>query len=226
MLAPLLNLSIKGVIWYQGETNTGRPAEYVDLFPAMIRDWRTQFGQGDFPFIFVQLANFMEAKEPPGESQWAETRDAQLRALSVPNTAMVVTIDVGEWNDIHPLDKQTVGERLALAARKVAYGENDLVYSGPTFQSMTVAGNKMVLEFENQGSGLVARGNTLNGFAVAGADGRFVWAQAEIRDNQVIVWSDEIETPVKVRYAWADNPDTANLYNREGLPASPFQAPR
>ncbi|MFC1720406.1 sialate O-acetylesterase [Pseudomonadota bacterium] len=224
MLAPLLNLSIKGVIWYQGETNTGRPAEYVDLFPAMIRDWRTQFGQGDFPFIFVQLANFMEARETPEESEWAETREAQRLALREPNTAMAVTIDVGEWNDIHPLDKKTVGERLALAARKVAYGENDLVFSGPMFNSMTVAGRKAVLEFDNPGSGLVARGNKLNGFEIAGADGRFVWAQAEIKNNQVIVWSDEIETPVTVRYAWADNPDTANLYNREGLPASPFQA--
>ncbi|MCJ7814613.1 MAG: sialate O-acetylesterase, partial [Xanthomonadales bacterium] len=224
MLAPLLNLSIKGVIWYQGESNTGRPGEYAELFPAMIRDWRTQFGQGDFPFLFVQLTNFMEAKEQPEESLWAETRDAQLQALSEPNTAMVVTIDVGEWNDIHPLDKKTVGQRLALAARKIAYGESDLVYSGPTFKSMTIAGNKMVLEFDNLGTGLVTRGNSLNGFAIAGADGKFVWAEAKIEDNRVVVWSNDIQAPVKVRYAWADNPDTANLYNRQGLPASPFQA--
>jgi sialate O-acetylesterase len=119
MLAPLLNLSIKGAVWYQGESNTDRPKEYAELFPAMIRDWRKQFGQGDFPFIFVQLPNFMEPKEQPEESQWAETRDAQLQALAEPNTAMVVTIDVGEWNDIHPLNKKTVGQRLALAAAKM-----------------------------------------------------------------------------------------------------------
>lgn len=224
MLAPLLNLSIKGVIWYQGETNTGRPAEYADLFPALIRDWRKQFGQGDFPFIYVQLANFMEARDAPMESAWAETREAQRLALSEPNTAMAVTIDVGEWNDIHPLDKKTVGQRLALAARNIAYGENDLVYSGPSFKSMKARDNQLVLEFDNRGSGLVARGNRLKGFAVAGEDGRFVRAQAKIEDNRVIVWSDAVDVPLKVRYAWADNPVDANLYNREGLPASPFQA--
>jgi len=224
MLAPLLNLSIKGVIWYQGESNTGKPGEYVELFPAMIRDWRNQFGQGDFPFIFVQLANFMEAKDQPEESLWAETREAQRLALREPNTAMAVAIDVGEWNDIHPLDKKAVGHRLALAARKIAYGESDLVYSGPTFKSMTIEGNKILLDFDNLDGGLVAKGNNLDGFAVAGADGRFVWAQAKIDRDRVVVWSDEVEAPVKVRYAWADNPDTANLYNQEGLPASPFQA--
>jgi sialate O-acetylesterase len=223
MLAPLLNLSIKGVVWYQGESNTDRPGEYAKLFPAMIRDWRTQFAQGDFPFIFVQLPNFMEPKEQPEESQWAETRDAQLQALGEPNTAMVVTIDVGEWNDLHPLNKKTVGQRLALAARKTAYGESELVHSGPSYKSMQIMDDKIVLEFENQGAGLMARGDRLEGFAIAGADGRFVWAKAKIEDYRVIVWSNEVEAPVKVRYAWADNPDTANLYNLEGLPASPFQ---
>lgn len=224
MLAPLLNLAIKGVIWYQGESNTDRAAEYAALFPAMIRDWRKQFRQGEFPFIFVQLANFGEAQDAPVESSWAETRNAQLLALSEPNTAMVVTIDVGEWNDIHPLNKKTVGERLALAARHVAYGETELVHSGPTYGAMEISGNKIILEFENQGTGLLVRGDHLGGFAVAGSDGRFVRAEARIEGTQVIVWSNEIQAPVKVRYAWADNPDTANLYNREGLPASPFQA--
>ncbi len=223
MLAPLLNLTIKGVIWYQGESNTDRPQEYANLFPAMIRDWRKQWGQGDFPFIFVQLANFMEPREKPVESMWAETRNAQLQALDEPNTAMVVTIDVGEWNDIHPLNKKTVGERLALAARDLAYGEHTLVSSGPLYESMKISGNRIVLEFNHRGSGLVARGDELHGFAIAGDDGKYVWAEAVIENDRVLVWSDRVEAPVKVRYAWADNPDMANLYNREGLPASPFQ---
>lgn len=224
MLAPILDTKIKGVIWYQGETNTGRPEEYAELFPAMIRDWRKQFDQGNFPFIYAQLTNFQEAREQPGESQWAETRDAQLKALSEPNTAMAVLIDVGEWNDIHPLNKKAVGDRLALAARKLAYGEEKLVYSGPLFKSMKIKSNKAVLSFDHVGGGLVYKGDELLGFAVAGSDGKFVWAEARIKDDKVIVWNDEISEPVKVRYAWADNPDTANLYNKEGLPASPFQA--
>lgn len=224
MLAPLLDTKIKGVIWYQGETNTGRPEEYVELFPAMIRDWRKQFDQGNFPFIYAQLTNFMEANELPVESQWAETRDAQLKALKEPNTAMAVLIDVGEWNDIHPLNKKAVGDRLALAARKLAYGEKDIVYSGPLFKSMKIKGNKAILSFDHVGGGLVYKGDELRGFAVAGSGGKFVWAEARIKDDEIIVWSEEISEPVKVRYAWADNPDTANLYNKEGLPASPFQA--
>ena len=223
MLAPLLNLSIKGVIWYQGESNTDRPDEYAKLFPAMIRDWRKQWGQGDFPFIYVQLANFLEPQEEPVESMWAETRDAQLRALSEPNTAMVVTIDVGEWNDIHPLNKKAVGERLAFAARNLAYGENTLVSSGPIYHSMEIRGNRIALRFENRGAGLAVRGSKLDGFAIAGEDGRYVWAEAIIENDEVIVWSDWVNAPLKVRYAWADNPVTANLYNQEGLPASPFQ---
>jgi len=226
MLAPLLNLSIKGVIWYQGESNTDRPEEYADLFPAMIRDWRKQWGIGDFPFLFVQLANYMQTQEKPAESKWAETRDAQLQALNEPNTAMVVTIDIGEWNDIHPLDKKTVGQRLALAARKLAYGENSLVSSGPLYQSMEIRGNTITLRFENRGSGLATMGGELSGFAIAGADGKYVWAEAKIAGDEVIVWSERVESPQKVRYAWADNPDTANLYNTEGLPASPFQTTR
>lgn len=224
MLAPILKTKIKGVIWYQGESNTGRPSEYVELFPAMIRDWRKQFDQGNFPFIYAQLPNFEEAREQPVESNWAETRDAQLKALSEPNTAMAVLIDAGEWNDIHPLNKKAVGERLALAARKLAYGEKNIVYSGPLFKSMKIKGNKAILRFDHVGGGLVHKGDELRGFAVAGSDGKFVWAKARIKDNKAVVWSEEVSEPVKVRYAWADNPDKANLYNEEGLPASPFQA--
>jgi sialate O-acetylesterase len=224
MLEPLLNMTIKGVIWYQGETNVDRPAEYVQLFPAMIRDWRNRFQQGDFPFIFVQLANFLAAQDQPSESAWAETRNAQLLALREPNTAMAVIIDVGEWNDIHPLDKKTVGRRLALAARRLAYGETDLVSSGPMFRSLDARGDEIVLEFDRIGGGLLARGPRLQGFAVAGADGVFAWADARIDGDTVIVRNTAIKEPKLVRYAWADNPSTANLYNREGLPASPFEA--
>ena len=225
MIAPLLNYRIKGVIWYQGESNAGRPEEYRQLFPAMIRNWRDKWGQGDFPFLFVQLANFMEPHAQPGPSDWAMLREAQLKTLSLPNTGMAVTIDIGEWNDIHPLNKKDVGKRLALAARHVAYGEENVVYSGPLFQSMEIVDNTANLSFGNTGSGLMATGGEeLHSFAIAGADGKFVWAEARIEGSgKVVVWSDQVPHPVAVRYAWADNPESANLYNQEGLPASPFR---
>ncbi|TZF85602.1 sialate O-acetylesterase (plasmid) [Pedobacter sp. BS3] len=224
MIAPLLNYRIKGVIWYQGESNTAQPKEYYRLFPAVIANWRQKWQQGDFPFLYVQLANFMEVKNQPGESNWAMVRDAQLKTLSVPCTGMAVTIDIGEWNDVHPLNKADVGKRLALAAEKIAYGADNLVFSGPLYKAMRVEGNKVILSFSNTGSGLMAKGNaSLNYFAIAGADKKFVWAKAEIHNNQVVVWSDLVAKPVAVRYAWADNPEGANLYNREGLPASPFK---
>lgn len=224
MLAPLQRMTIKGVIWYQGESNVDRAAEYRTLFPAMIRAWRRQWGQGDFPFLFVQLANFLEPGEEPAESQWAETREAQAMALGEPQTGMAVAIDAGEWNDIHPENKQAVGERLALAARKVAYGEQGLVHSGPVLKSVEAENGKLVLGFDHVGSGLEARGGPLEEFAVAGADGAWSRAQAQIRGERVIVWSASVPDPVRVRYAWADNPAGANLCNREGLPAVPFQA--
>jgi sialate O-acetylesterase len=224
MVAPLINYRIKGIIWYQGETNAGRPKEYADLLPALINDWRSKFQEGIIPFLYVQLPNFMEVRYLPSESQWAELRSSQLKALSVPNTAMAVTIDVGEWNDIHPLEKRVVGERLALAARKLAYGDETIVYSGPVIKSAVREGNRIMLTFDQTGSGLIAKGGgELNYFAVAGPDKKFVWAKAIIDDNQVILTSDEITDPVYVRYAWADNPEGANLYNAEGLPASPFE---
>lgn len=224
MIAPLLNYAIKGVIWYQGESNTGDPGEYKQTFPALIKDWRRQWGRGDFPFLYVQLPNFMETKDRPSESQWAELREAQLQALRVPRTAMVVAIDLGEWNDIHPLNKKDVGKRLALAARKLAYGEKDVVHSGPVYQSMKIKGDKIVLSFSDIGGGLAAKGgDELRQFAISGADKRFVWAEARIEGDKVVVWSDAIDDPVAVRYAWADNPEGANLYNEEGLPASPFR---
>lgn len=223
MITPLFNTAIKGVIWYQGESNAGRATEYKTLFPDMITEWRTNWGIGDFPFLFVQLANFMEPRTTPTESGWAELREAQRLTLSkVKNTGMAVIIDIGEWNDIHPLNKEDVGTRLALAAQHIAYGDKKVVYSGPTYQSMKIKGNKIELTFSNVGGGLISKSGTLQYFAIAGSDKQFKWANATIKGNKIIVWSDEVKNPVVVRYAWADNPEGANLYNKEGLPASPF----
>ena len=223
MIAPLVGYAIKGVIWYQGESNTGRSAEYAKLQPAMMNDWRSKWNQPTAPFLYVQLPGFMDYNYQPTESQWAQFREAQLKSLSVPNTAMAVAIDLGEWNDIHPDRKKEVGERLALAAEKIAYGEN-IVYSGPLYQSQQIDGNKIILTFSNTGSGLITiDGEELSEFAIAGADKKFVWAKAKIEGDKVIVWNDAVSNPVYVRYAWADNPVNPNLYNKEGLPASPFE---
>jgi sialate O-acetylesterase len=166
----------------------------------------------------------MEVKEQPSEGGWAELREAQLKTLAVANTGMAVTIDLGEWNDIHPLNKEDVGKRLVLAAQKAAYGDEKAVYSGPIYQSMKIEGNKIILTFANTGGGLTAKGDVeLKYFAIAGADKKFVWAKAKVEYNNIVVWNDQLANPVAVRYAWADNPEGANLYNKEGLPASPFE---
>ncbi|QMW00967.1 sialate O-acetylesterase [Spirosoma foliorum] len=228
MIAPLVHYTIKGALWYQGEANTAHPSDYTQLLPALIADWRRNWQQtgatsGNFPFLYVQLANYLPANAQPVESQWAELREAQRKTLSVSNTAMAVITDAGEWNDIHPLNKETVGKRLALAAEKLAYSDTKVVYSGPLYQSMKREGNKIILTFSNVGSGLLAKGGgALKQFAIAGPDKRFVWANARLKGNQVVVWNDQIAEPTVVRYAWADNPEGANLYNKEGLPASPF----
>jgi sialate O-acetylesterase len=223
MISPLLNYAIKGVAWYQGESNAGRPTEYRTLLPALIRNWRAQWNQGEIPFLIVQLPNFMESKIEPTESNWALMREAQLQTLAVPHTGLVVAIDIGEWNDIHPLNKKDVGKRLALAAETVAYGDETVTSSGPIYQSMKIDGKKIVLTFTNTGSGLKALGGDLKCFAIAGADKRFVWAEATIDNGTVVVWNENISAPMYVRYAWADNPAGANLYNNEDLPASPFR---
>ncbi len=223
MVAPAINYSIKGILWYQGESNGSRGAEYAKLQPAQIADWRNKWQQADIPFLYVQLPNFMDANYLPSESQWAELREAQLKSLSVPATAMVVAIDLGEWNDIHPDNKKDVGERLALAAQKIVYGEN-IVYSGPIYQSSTIESNKIIISFDHIGSGLISNdGEELGEFTIAGADKKFVWAKAKIEGDKIIVWSEIISNPMYVRYAWADNPVNPNLYNKEGLPASPFR---
>ena len=224
MIAPVINYTIKGFLWYQGEANSSRAQDYARLQPAMITDWRNKWKEGDLPFLYVQLPNFMEVNYLPSESQWAELREAQLKSLSVPNSGMVVAIDLGEWNDIHPDRKKEVGDRLALAAEKLAYGEKDIVYSGPIYQSSTINGNKVIISFANTGGGLMTNdGEELSQFAIAGSDKKFVWANAKIEGDKVVVWNEDVPRPMFVRYAWADNPDNPNLYNKEGLPASPFR---
>ncbi|MEM8892053.1 MAG: sialate O-acetylesterase, partial [Bacteroidota bacterium] len=227
MIHPLLNLPIAGALWYQGESNAGNERDataYAHLFKSMIQEWRASWGLGDFPFLYVQLANFMQAKAEPSESNWALLRESQDATKSLINTAQAVIIDIGEADDIHPRNKQDVGLRLSLAARKFCYGE-DVVYSGPSYKAMEKKEGAIYLSFDHIGSGLWAKDKYgyLKGFAIAGVDKTFVWAKAIIEGDKVKVWSEKVQSPQHVRYGWADNPDDANLYNREGLPASPFR---
>lgn len=224
MIAPEINYTIRGFLWYQGESNAGRAAEYTQLMGAMINDWRNKWNQKDtLPFLFAQLPNFMDYNYLPSESNWAALREAQLKTLVFPNTAMAVTIDLGEWNDLHPDNKKDIGLRLALAALKLSYKEN-VVYSGPIYQSSTIENDTIIISFNHTGSGLITNDDEAPGdFAIAGADKKFVWARTRLEGNKVIVWSEEVPQPKYVRYAWADNPVHANLYNKEGLPASPFR---
>lgn len=223
MVHPLIHYGIKGVLWYQGESNTGRPERYESLLTELIRDWRNRWEKPGLPVIFAQLPGFMEYNYLPSESNWARHREATLKTLKVPHTAMTVNIDLGEWNDVHPDNKKDVGERMALAALKLAYGE-DLVYSGPIYRSAEIEGNKVILSFDHTGSGLITSdGEAPAEFAIAGEDRKFRWAQARIEGDRIVVWNDEIPNPRYVRYAWADNPVNPNVYNREGLPASPFR---
>ncbi len=226
MLAPVTKYTVKGALWYQGEASTLRANEYFSLMKTMISDWRKKWNQEKFPVIAVQLPNYGIADEQPGESDWAQLREAQLDSMSIPDTGLVVTIDLGEWNDLHPLRKKEVGERLALAAQKVAYGEN-IVASGPIYKGIMIKGNRIIINFTSTGNGLKTRdGKELKHFAVAGKDKKFVWAKAEIVGDTVEVWSEEVPEPKAVRYAWAYNPESANLINAEGLPASPFRTDR
>ena len=214
MIAPLQPFAIRGAIWYQGESNSGQPAPYEKLLPAMIADWRRVWG-AELPFLFVQLA--------PHRGTHPAFREAQQRIWQkTPHTAMVVTTDVGDANDIHPIRKRPVGERLALAARALSDGEK-LEYSGPVFQSMNIEGDRAVISFTHMGAGLMANGDSLKGFTIAGTDGKFLPARAEIAGSTVVVTSDKIIKPVAVRYGWAMVPD-GNLFNREGLPAAPFRS--
>jgi sialate O-acetylesterase len=232
MIAPLLPFAIEGAIWYQGESNAGNGAEYRILFARMIKDWREKWGEGDFPFFWVQLACFKAG----AVQNWPFLREAQAETLSLPNTGMATAIDVGNPNDIHPADKVDVGHRLALAAEHVAYGDN-IVYSGPTYDAMQVKGNAVSISFKDEGGGLVigqapwtppgaapVPTDHLTGFTIAGADQKFVPADAKIDGSNVIVSSAQVSAPVAVRYDFANSPDPlGNLYNKDGLPAFPFR---
>jgi sialate O-acetylesterase len=220
MIAPLVPFAIKGAIWYQGESNAPRAYEYRTLFPAMIEDWRHQWKQGDFPFLLVQLAPYFDGNSDG--VRYAELRDAQLYSTTkLKNVAMAVITDVGDEKDIHPKQKEPVGGRLAIAARALAYGEK-IEYSGPTYKSKSIDGNKVILTFDHVGGGLLAKGEKPLGFAIAGEDGKFVPAEAVIQGDQVIVSSPMVEKPANVRYGWK-NFMTVNLWNKAGLPASPFR---
>jgi sialate O-acetylesterase len=244
MISPLTNFAIRGAIWYQGETNVGDPLYHIG-FPLLIQDWRHHWGRGDFPFYFCQLPNFLGKSPTPGESKWAEMREQQSAALALPNTGEAVLIDVGEEGNIHPRDKQTPGERLALVALNKTYGHTN-ESSGPTFDSLLVVGSDIHLSFQHTTGGLVAKplpstyqprsdlpaqaplvppspGSEVQGFAICGDDHHWKWADAKIESDSVILSTDGLSHPVAIRYAWADNP-TCNLYNGAGLPAAPFQA--
>jgi sialate O-acetylesterase len=225
MINPILQMSIKGALWYQGESNAGRAYQYRKAFPLMIQDWRTRWGQGDFPFYFVQLATY---NDDNGNSQkgsnWAELREAQTMTLDLPNTGMAVTTDIGNPDDIHPRNKQDVGKRLAAVALNKTYGKSR-VDSGPTLKSMTIEGNKAILIFDNIGSRLIVKDKYgyLKGFEIAGDDQKFKYAKASIEGNKVIVYHDQVNKPAAVRFGWADDATDNNLFNAEGFPAVPFR---
>lgn len=223
MIAPLNNYVKAGIVWYQGEANTGRADEYTKLLSTMVADWRVKFDQKNLPFLLAQLPNFMEVKSEPSESNWAKLRESQLNMLRVKNTGVAVTIDAGEWNDIHPLNKKTVGVRLAKLACKMVYKAN-INATAPEVKSAKSVKNTIVLTFDRDGDCLTTKdGKTPQEFAVSGVDGKFVWVDAEISGNRIIIKCDKILQPVKVRYAWADNPERANLTDTEGNFVSPFQ---
>jgi sialate O-acetylesterase len=223
MVAPLIPYAIEGVIWYQGEANAGRAYQYRKAFPLMITDWRKHWKQGDFPFYFVQLASFNAGNGNSDKgSTWAELREAQTMSLSLANTGMAVTTDIGNSTDIHPKDKQDVGKRLAAIALHNVY-KREMVYSGPTYESMKVEGNKVKVYFTNIAGGLMAKNGDLKGFEIAGSNKQFHAATAAIEGDHVVLYSDNVSDPVAVRFGWMDDAGEDNLFNREGLPASPFR---
>ncbi|SKB50277.1 sialate O-acetylesterase [Dyadobacter psychrophilus] len=225
MIAPVLPMKLKGCLWYQGETNVGDPKPYNALLPALINDRRRLWNNQNLPFLVVQLPNFQDIDFAPAESNMALLREAQNQALTLKNTAVTVTLDLGEWNDIHPLNKKDIGKRLALSARNLAYGEKNVVYSGPTLKTQSITGNKIILTFDNVADGIKSiDSEALRWFSIAGNDKKFVWADAKIvGKDQIELSSELVETPKYIRYAWQDNPAGINFYNSAGLPASPFR---
>ena len=221
---PTLGYGMKGVIWYQGESNAGRAWEYAQLFPYMIEQWRAEWGQGDFPFYWVQLADFQAEVDQPGESSWAELRESQSKTMSLPNTGEAVIIDLGEGNDIHPKNKYDVAARLVRWALAKDYGIESIEPKSPAYQDMNIVENKAVLTFDHIAGGLrTVDVNEVRGFAICGEDRKWVWASAKITDTDTIeVWSDDVAAPVAVRYAWANNP-VCNVHSRIGLPLTPFR---
>ncbi|HEX8145503.1 MAG TPA: sialate O-acetylesterase, partial [Pyrinomonadaceae bacterium] len=226
MVAPLLPFAIRGVIWYQGEANTSNVRDaglYAKLLRALIADWRAQWGEGDFPFIFVQLPGSEPRYPEPTDSAWARLRESQQKALVLKNTAMAVTIDIGEGANVHAHNKRDVGLRLAALALNKVYGQRGVACEGPLFKGMEVKNGQAVLSFDNVNGGLIVRNQDgLKGFAIAGADRNFVWAEARIVGDKVMLASPQVREPVAVRYAWADNPEVS-LFNKAGLPAAPFR---
>ena len=223
MISPLIPFGVKGAIWYQGESNAGNAKQYQTLLPTMITDWRTRFGVGPFPFMIVQLAGYGQTHDQPVDTGWSQLREAQLLTSErLPNTGLAVAHDIGDPTDIHPKNKEEVGRRLALAAEGIAYGQK-IEYSGPIYQSMTIEAGSVRLKFIHVGGGLVAKGgDKLTGFSIAGADGKYVWADAKIDGPAIVVSSPTVTAPTAVRYAWDDTP-VANLYNQADLPASSFR---
>lgn len=220
MIYPLRRYAARGVLWYQGEANTGYPYDYKELFEALVKDWRDNWGS-NLPFLYVQLPNFGPSGQEPEVSGWARLREEQRKALEIPETGMAVAIDVGQYNDLHPQNKKAVGQRLALWALKLLYGE-DIVCSGPIYESMDIEGNTAILRFTHTGGGLTAKGEELKGFEMCGQDGVFYPARARLEGDKVRVSCSLVSEPAHVRYAWADNPVDASLFNMEELPASPF----
>jgi sialate O-acetylesterase len=220
MISPLLDYKIKGVIWYQGESNAERAFQYQKLLPLLINDWREKFKDKNLPFLFVQLANYKQQKQQPDNSDWAELREAQFMALKLPNTGMAVTTDIGNGEDIHPKNKQDVGGRLANIALAKVYNTK-IDYSGPLYKSYSVKANVVTINFDFN-ENIKAKENSLKGFSIAGADQKFHWAEAKIVNGKVEVYAQEVPNPVSVRYNWADNPN-GNLTNASGLPASSFR---
>jgi sialate O-acetylesterase len=215
---------MRGAIWYQGESNRLRPVQYSKLFPTMIKNWRDNWQQGDFPFYYVQIApfNYRNLYKDEDEYFCAELQEAQLKSLTVPNVGMVVTMDIGDLNDIHPKNKQAVGKRLSLWALAKTYGKKGIIYSGPLYKSMKIEGNKIRVVFDYAQSGLVVKGESLKWFTISGQDKKFVPANAIIDGNDVVVWSGDVKNPTAVRFGWSMIAQP-NLFNKEGLPASPFR---